>query len=447
MGLLYLRDPHSLLVPTLYTEDGAWMAKLFNRGFWHTLIHAKGGETPYFVALNILLLQAAKSLNAIVHGDSLAHLPLFVSALAMTFYAVLAAAPVGLLRRSLSPLARGLLWALVIFMPLGDSSFEILGRVSNIGYGLLVLCFCLLVWRRSADRGRPRPIVAADVGMLLCATTNPLCYPLLIADYAERAWRLGRSGVHPLGVLRASASACSAAVLALSLGLAMLGMTLLESRPNPFLKDALRTQELIEATIARPLLYPLAFPWYGRLDDSVAVVAAVAIGGLLWWLAGRDAPERSVMLAAGAAAIYAAIATVATRPGLTHLLDRYTTTALDRYYYGTSLLVAVALAAAVSAGTRATARMRRMAAHVVAIAVVAVYAMHASSLTEFRRSRWPDPPAQDFAKAVAAAAARGDDDIEGRVPVQLHPRAWQARFPVRNVRATAIAVAPDVLRR
>ena len=35
------------------------MARLFNAGFWHTLIHAKGGETPYFVVLNILLLQAA----------------------------------------------------------------------------------------------------------------------------------------------------------------------------------------------------------------------------------------------------------------------------------------------------------------------------------------------------------------------------------------------------
>lgn len=444
VGLLYLRDPHSLLMPTLYTEDGAWMAKLFNRGFWHTMLYAKGGETPYFVTLNIVLLQMAKSLNAWWFGESLAHLPLFVSALSMTFYAAVAAAPVWLLRRSLGRGARGLLWGLVIFMPLGQSSFEVLGRVSNIGYGLSFLCLCLMIWRRTADRGRPTAIMAADAGMLLCATTNPLCYPLIAADYAVRSWALWRRGGSLAALLRESPSARSAGMLAVGLVAAVAGMTLLESRPNPFLRTAIEADELIEAVVARPLLYPLLFPWYTQLDDLRAVLVTLGVGGLSWWLTTGAPAERRMVLATGAAAIYAAVATVAMRPGLTGVLERYTTTQLDRYYYGTSLLVVMALATAVSAGLRARVRPRRLVAGFIGATVVAVYASHAGSLIEFHRSRWPDLPDQDFAKAVAAAATADDGSVQ-LMPVQLHPRTWKARFPARNIRATATAIAPDVL--
>lgn len=109
----------------------------------------------------------------------------------MAFYAVLAAAPVWLLRPFLAPAARGLLWGLVILMPLGESSFEVLGRISNIGFGMLFVCFCLLAWRRSADRSRPWRIATVDMGVLLCATTNPLCFPIVAADYALRGCALG----------------------------------------------------------------------------------------------------------------------------------------------------------------------------------------------------------------------------------------------------------------
>jgi len=445
VGLLYLRDPHSLLMPTLYTEDGVWMAKLFNRGFWHTMIHAKGGDTPYFVTLNIVLLQVAKSLNACWFGESLAHLPLFVSGLAMTFYAVVAAAPVWLLRRSLGGVARGLLWGLVVFMPLGDSSFEVLGRVSNIGYGLLFLCLCLMIWRRTADRSRPSAIMAADAAMLVCATTNPLCYPLIAADYAVRSWAVWRRRTSLMALLRASLSARSAAMLAAGLLAAIAGMTLLEPRPNPFLRTTIEVDELIEAVVARPLLYPLLFPWYTRLDDLRAVLLVLGGGGLFWWLTTGAPAERRVVVATGAAAIYAAVATVAVRPGLTHLLEHYATSQLDRYYYGTSLLVAIALAAAVSAGLRARLRPRRLVAGFVGATVVAVYATHAGSLIEFHRSRWPDLPQQDFARAMAAAAATSDDGTAELMSVPLHPQPWKASFPARNVRATALALAPDVV--
>lgn len=444
VGILYVRDPHSLRVPTLYTEDGVWMAKLFNAGFWHTLIHAKGGETPYFVSLNILLLQAAKSLNALCFGDSLAHLPQFVSVLAMTFYSTLAALSVSLLRRWLTPAAAALLWALVVFMPLGGSSFEVLGRVSNIGYGMLCLCACLLVWRRTADRGRPWAIVAADAGVLLCATTNPLCYPAIAVDYALRGWRLWASGADPFAVVRRSGAARSAVVCAALLAACVAGMTQLESHHNAFLRDALEPDELIEAVVARPLLYPLVFPWYRGLGDAAAVAAVCGVTGLAWWLTAEARGARAVVVAMAAVAAYAAAATVVMRPGLTVLLDHYRTTLLDRYYYGTSLLVVVAACVAASAGLRGTLAVRRRAAATVLVALLVTYASHVGDLVEFHRSRWHDPPPESFASALASAAAAAPADAE-RVRVPLHPRPWRARFPATNVRATSIAIMPDTV--
>jgi len=442
VAILYLRDPHSLLVPTLYTEDGVWMARLFNAGFWHTLIHAKGGETPYFVTLNILLLEAARLLNTLCFGDSLANLPRFVSVLAMTYYSTLAVLVVRLLRRWLSPAAGCLLWGMVIFMPLGGSSFEVLGRVSNIGYGMLCLCVCLVVWRRTADRRRAVAIVAADVGMFLCATTNPLCYPVVAADYAQRGWRLWTSGASLRESLRRTAAARSAAVLGFALTVSVVAMTQLDPRPTDYLVDGVASDELIEAVVSRPLLYPLAFPWYGRLDDAVSVAAAIAIGALAWWLTAESRQPRWVVGGTAAVAGYASLVTIATRPGLTRMLDHYRTTLLDRYYYGTSLLVVVAVCVAASAGLRAALPARRRVAAAALAALLVTYVAHVGDLVEFRHSRWHDPPVESFASAVASAAASASS-ADDRVRVPLHPRSWRARFPAAKARATRMAVMPD----
>jgi len=444
-AVLYARALHSLAMPILYTEDGVWMAALFHKGFWHTLIHAKGETTPYFVSLNILLLQAAKSLNRLCCGDSLAHLPHCVSALSMLFYSFLAAAPVRLLRPFLGRIARALLWSLVIFMPVGDSAFEIFGRLSNIGFGMLFLCFCLLAWRRVADRSRPWWIVAADAGVFVCATTNPLCYPLVAVDYAIRGLALRRRGSAPLAVLRGSPAAASAAALAGGLAVAVVGMALLESRPNPFLKESFRWGEAIEAFVARSLLFPFVFPFYSALGDVATVAIAALVAGLAWWLTAGAPRERLVVLAAGAVGACAAGATLVMRPGLTRLLDGYSTSLLDRYYFGTSLFAVLAVCAAVSAGLRAPNRQRRMTAAAVVALLVAVYLVGAGSLVEVGGPRWRDLPTRDFAAAVTAAGT----EVAGakRVAVQLHPLSWQARFPVANVRATRIAVGADLLRR
>jgi hypothetical protein len=449
VGILYGRDPHSLLMPILYTEDGLWMAKLFNRGIVHTLIHAKGGETPYFVVLNILLLQSARSLNELVFGASLANLPHFVSGLAMTFYAVLAAAPVFLLRPFLGRPARALLWMLVILMPLGGSSFEVLGRISNIGYGVLFLSVCLLAHRRTLMAPAGWRAAGIDAGVFLCATTNPLCYPVIAADYVARVWRLWQRGEATLVLVRRDAVARSGALLAVALGAAVIGMTQLRSQPNPFLKDALRWNEVIEATVARPLLFPFVFPVYPRLSDVTAIALLVALGGLGWWLTRGARTERRLFVVAASVAGYASVATLAMRPGLTHVLAGYSTSLLDRYYYGTSLLVVLAACAAVSAGLRAPDRERRAAATVALTMMIAVYMASLGLLVERGGSRWRELPAHDFASVVAAAheATTASQPDAQKVRVDLHPSPWKARFPIENARATAAAIAPGTARR
>jgi predicted esterase len=176
-----------------------------------------------------------------------------------------------------------------------------------------------------------------------------------------------------------------------------------------------------------------------RYPEKLAGV--MALGALAWWLTAEARGPRGVVMATAAVAGYASLATVATRPGLTGVLDQYRTTLLDRYYYGTSLLVVVAVCVAASAGLRGGLPARRRAAAAVLAAVLAIYAAHGAELMEFRRSRWPDQPSESFAAAVASAAAAAPADAD-RVRVPLHPRSWRARFPTRNARATSTALLP-----
>jgi len=435
---LFLRNAHALVMPVLYTEDGAWMADLFHHGFWHMLVNAKNEGTPYFVFLNILLLQAAKVTNQLFCGDSLALMPQFVSFYATLFLSAVAAAPVYLLRGHLRLEARAMLWALIVFMPLGTSTFEVLGRASNVGFTALFLCFCLLVFRRGQAGAAASRFALVDAGIFLCATTNPLCYPLVAVDFGLQAVHLWRTGRSLRSLVRDDASVRSAAVLCVALGAAAVGMRMIEGHPSPFLREPLRWRRFIEAFAARSFLFPVVFPFYTALDDAIVVGLAATLSGLVWWLTAGSPVERRLVVASGAVFAYAALATIFSRPGLTRILDGYTTTLLDRYYYGTSLFVALNLCAGISAALRSDAAGKRAAGRVCLAALAAIYCGSAASLIEFDRPAWANLPTRTFADAVVTGHAEGGRQVgKGRYyEVKLHPEPWFVLFPAAAVEAT-----------
>ncbi len=448
--LLYLRNAHSLIVPILYTEDGAWGADLINRGFFDMLIHAKEVPDRYFVFGNILLLAFAQASNYLFFGHNLTYLPHFVSLFSMLFYSVLALAPIILLRDVLRLEARLLLWMFILFVPLGDSSFEVLGRISNIGFSFLFITFCLLIWRHFSLVGASaKHIIATDAMLFLSANTNPLCYLLIAVAFSVEAWGNWRSNIQ-VNIKTWLLDYCkdtrvkSSLVLLIFFVVFGTWMLLLEKNIySDFLTGELSPGNLIEAVVARIFLFPLVFMFYSTLNDVFSVIILIVVSVISLKIIARSQLEKKIFMYCAFVIIAATAITLWSRPGLTQMLSNYTTTVPDRYYFGLSLFIFFLIVTVLSAIFRQTVGgWQLVSANMITGILVALYAGNSKYFFEFEEPRWPNIPQASFRERVMEAYLKGG--VPGpngvRYSVALHPSPWVIHFPKENVLATVLGV-------
>ena len=138
---LLLRNIDPLINPILYTEDASWLSLIINRGFVHALLNAR---PDYFVVINVLLQGLAFIINYAINNYNLIYLPHILSVISYLFYAICFALPMLLLRRQLSFSMCLVLVCLFCLIGFGNSSSEIFGKLSNIGYILAPLSVFLL---------------------------------------------------------------------------------------------------------------------------------------------------------------------------------------------------------------------------------------------------------------------------------------------------------------
>ena len=440
--VLYLRNAHSIFTPVLYAEDGVWAAGLINRGFFDMLLNARA---DYFVFGNVLLLALAQLSNTVFFGHNLTYLPHFVSLFSLLFYAALAVAPIVLLRDVLRIEARLLLWLLVLLVPLGNSSYEVLGRLSNIGFAFLFLAFCLLIWRRySLQEASRKQIIAIDAMLFLCANTNPLCYPLIAVAFGIEAWHHWNSN----GRVKAGTwlkkywvrfSTRSAITLLAILFLMGLWMFLRDKGDYNFLAGKIILSNVPEAIIARSFLYPIIFPLYNHFNNVVSILLLLTVSVVLIWLSRGMQRERIVLASSAIVLVVSTVLTIESRPGLTGMLDHYRTTNPDRYYYGLNLFVYLVLASALSAGFGAAKRSSgRIAANTLAGGFMALYLGNGIFLFEFAKPRFEVLPTLTFYDEVKKAYAKGGEPGPNgmRYRVALHPAPWVTHFPADYVITT-----------
>ena len=443
--VLYLRNVHSIVSPVLYAEDGTWTIGLVDLGFFDMLFNAR---EDYFVFGNVLLMALAKLCNDVFFGHNLSYLPHFVSFISMLFYAALAVAPILLLRDVLRIEARLLLWLCVLLVPLGNSSYEVLGRLNNIGYVFLFLAFCLLIWRRySLQEGSRKQIVATDTMLFLCANTNPLCYPLIGIAFGIEAWQHwdcnGRPGMGAwLKKYLTTSKARSALALLAMLFLMGLWLVVREMGAISPMAGKIVISNVPEIIVARTILYPIIFPFYTHFNNlasgSLLLIAVVSLS----LLAKGVQRERFVMTSAAVVLVSSAIITVASRPALTEILDQYKTSFPDRYFFGLNLFVYLVLASALSAGFGADKKWRRVVANMVAGGLIALYAGNRSFMFEFSQPRFDYLPKATFIdevrKSYQAGGYVGPNGL--RYKVALHPAPAVAYLPEDYVVATVLGV-------
>jgi len=172
--LLFLRNADPMLQPAMYTEDGMWLGMAYTNGWLHTLLNAKDG---YFVWGNIFLLGLSSITSELICGSELVCLPRTIAFYSYIIFSLTAAVAFFVTKDTLPVYGRFLLYHLIIFIPLGDSLNEMVGRLSNIGYLMVLWSVLLTFWKSKTHSHKIQ--YPADIGLIFSAATNPLCIVLI----------------------------------------------------------------------------------------------------------------------------------------------------------------------------------------------------------------------------------------------------------------------------
>jgi hypothetical protein len=417
VAILLVRNPDPVLNPVLYAEDGVWAGRGLSEGWWTVLVHAR---PDYLVVANVALLFIAANVSSAISGNPLLLLPQAVAWTSYGFYAGIATFAFVTLRAVGATLFALLGFLLLLLLPLGATQNEILGRVLQVGFFMPLVAVMLLFWRDVVRSGTTR--VAVDLGLLLCAATNPFVlaqvFFYLCLDLSKD-WKF---------------LACARRTLTLTVPFALLGAYL---APDLGGKGAVPGElvgsNLVEAAVARPLLYPFLFPWYAHLSD-VASVAGMVLFALLALLAfSRNASSkgrRLLILGLVSLALYD-VATIANRPGLTALLAGYRTTFPDRYFMGLNALAVFLFVTCVAQLWRAG--RGKIASLALSLALVAVYASSPSLVFETGAARLPIMVGLGFREQMCLSepAAEG----HGRSVIRIYPQLdiWRMTVPTRYI--------------
>lgn len=338
----------------MYTEDGTWTSAIINNGFWNTLLHARG---DYLVVGNIILLGIAYFCNRVFFGYNLTYLPHFVAAAQYVLFSWTALLPIMCFKKDIRKGLRYLMWLSILMVPLGESGVEIFGKVSNVGYLFYFIPFCLL-YRRISNRENLTKIkiILIDIFLLISCGTNPGSYLLVgagffvdcfvqyktrlqfeksdfkqglkswIAVFSNKMWIL-------LGAL------CVIMALYDILGLRA-------ASPENYSIFNSGTNLTIEF-FARQLLFYLIYPFYSRLNNWTIIVAglfafAAIVLAYVFFLPKISAADKWKLAICIAATLLLSIITTVARGGLLILqLNHYSTTWVDRYYYGLNIMTLV----------------------------------------------------------------------------------------------------------
>lgn len=342
--ILFFRSAYTIIVPSLYAEDGAWISYILNNGFIQAVFHVR---PDYLVSGNIILLGIALLLNTIFCGENLNYLPHFTTLVHYIFFSLTALLPYVCFKGTIRKSLRLLTWLCILLVPLGNSGVEIFGKILNVGYLFFFIAFCLLYYRINNRESLSKiQIVLVDIILLISCATHPGCYVLVglgfILDVFLQYKKIKQETF--LQTLQVGLSkfynkswiilGCCCCILAAYDLFVLTG-------------DAYEAinYEKVSITIeffARGLLFYFIYPIYTHLNDTIVIgVFAIAILVLIMVYMVKPVERKlkiQLSIALFAWLFYFAITAVVRGEQLFPILSNYSTTYADRYYYGINIL-------------------------------------------------------------------------------------------------------------
>lgn len=277
--ILYFRSAHNLFYPNIYAEDGAWLTNIWNEGYLQSVFTSR---QDYFVFGLVSQLKIADFLCNIFFGGNIVYLPYTIAFVSYIFYICVALLPCFLLRKRLSKFSQIFLYFMILLLPMGITSNEIIGRILQGHFYIWFITFCLLAYRYDHKEENKYLIGIIDLGILACICTNPVVLieiaVYILIEFYNILKKYYKKGISYIVNIKRIISIpyckhlllfCSILlIVGIILSVRMIGYQDLEVH-NPANFD--NTIEFL----VRSLIYPLVFPFYNNLNNTVGILLLI----------------------------------------------------------------------------------------------------------------------------------------------------------------------------
>lgn len=412
--LLICRNPDPFIHPVMYAEDGVWTGLGLTHGWLYPLFYAR---PDYLVVGNITLLWLATYFSMILFGNPIVHLPESIAFISCAFYSMVAVLAFYSTKGLIPLIFRGVLFFLLLLIPLGLTQNEIIGRISNIGYYMSLIAIILFYFKSRCNSVISKS--AIDFFLLLCAATNPVIIGFAVIYFI---WDCLQDSSIPKALSRN---------VGLNISLLGLSIYLLPRmlRDHPAHLQTFDVNQVIESISARAILFPVIFPWYSRCSNLLSIFLLIGWIALIiyCYLRSKNIFGKRLMFFLSAGLLVTVAATLVMRPGLTTILHEYQTTFPDRYFMGMNViavfLTVIALGQLGSLTENKLVFLGWMGLGTISL----IYLFHLPLIFEKRSPEWlimTKPTFEDQVKSVPAVS----DSISVEVPI--YPIALKLKMQI-----------------
>lgn len=442
-GLVFsLRNLQFITTPLIYGEDGFFLARQLEKGLLPTLFATRSGGPQDFPNTGVyILIWLASKTTMLLEGYSLASYPFWAGVYANLFLAFTAVAAFRafelLVNRKIGMTA----YLIVLLVPMGSSSSEILGRPLNTAFmWTATVAFLLLI---QYIKNEPFSVDSIIINLLcfIGAFTFPVCFLELgvyLVATVFRAYRQGR--------LRNSLLGNAGIVIAFGIGIWMLPVLLTVQGAGAFFR--FKQEAVVEFFIARHFLYPFINAVYSSLNDTItlclfAVYMLIVAGACVIEIRTRKQLINSFTLFA-ALVFSTCFSSAYMRRTMTEVCNRYTSTFPDRYYYACNVLAMLLLLVAIVILLNHMKLFSKSMSIVSSLCILALVLN--PHLFYFTRENYSGIYGSGyfgtFAESCVMALQQNDgNDFHSGVIVKIYPTpGWEIKLPYQYVLATAESV-------
>lgn len=333
MVVLYFRSAR-FEAPYIYAEDGLYLSRLLNDGFFGSAFMTRSGRGNDFLNLgSYILLYLSLMINRCIFGFNLLNLPLVIGWVSNLFWTIVAIVVYFCLKDK-SKVGAFAMYCTTLLVPMGISGAEVFGRVLNevFIFPVLACVVLMLLWERRYESSGRNMIL--QFVLMICGFSFPISFGA-IAIWIFLGFFVALKEKNIVIFLRANIINLTSVVFMLVLLPTMLGSEGASAGME------ITISSLIEFILARHFLFGFIYFGYNLMNDIVVVllflltISLVGWANITEWMKHKELTKYNVFSIISIACIGAS---ALMRIKMSSMFVQYTSSYPDRYYYGCNLL-------------------------------------------------------------------------------------------------------------